>query len=226
MPSDALIISDLHLGARNCRDKPLRRFLSAVAAGDMKTERLVLGGDVYESPGIGRLNAGQWEVLSLLRKISKRVPVIWVRGNHDPCEDFFAHCMGVDVHEQLVFESGPERVLVMHGDQFDDFLHRRPVVTALADKVYGVLQAVDKSHGLARAAKRSSKAFLRCVDKVRDGAVARAGELGCSVVVCGHTHFSQMVRGDITYVNSGCFTENPCTYVRLKGGQPTLLETE
>src|SRR5204862_1999968 len=87
-----------------------------------------------------------------------------------------------------VVESGGRKVLLLHGHRFDEFISRYPLVTWVADRVYNLLQRMDRSHHVARLAKRRSKTFLRCAAKVERDATRYAAKLGCDAVCCGHTH--------------------------------------
>jgi UDP-2,3-diacylglucosamine pyrophosphatase LpxH len=107
----------------------------------------------------------------------------------------------------------------LHGHRFDEFLERYPLTTRLADWAYRFLQWVDRSHHVARQAKRSSKTFLRCVRRVQEKSVEYARRLGCDAVCCGHTHHPVAVtEGPVHYFNSGCWTERPCHYLAIGGG--------
>src|SRR5215212_9253236 len=46
---DAVVISDLHLGSDNCQAKEAAAFLQLILDGDIRTRRLVINGDVFDS---------------------------------------------------------------------------------------------------------------------------------------------------------------------------------
>jgi UDP-2,3-diacylglucosamine pyrophosphatase LpxH len=53
--------------------------------------------------------------------------------------------------------------------------------------------------------------------------VQHARKRGVAGVICGHTHFSEDTQcSDIHYVNTGCWTEAPCSYVLINGASLTL----
>jgi UDP-2,3-diacylglucosamine pyrophosphatase LpxH len=69
-------------------------------------------------------------------------------------------------------------------------------------------------------AKKGSKTFLRCARLIETKAVEHARSLGCQAVCCGHTHLPIANRtGDVHYFNSGCWTELPCSYLTVAGGE-------
>src|SRR5262249_18403492 len=106
---------------------------------------------------------------------------------------------------------------------FDSFLDKHPILTWLADCVYGFLQWVDRTHYFAKLAKHSSKTFLRCTAQIEAGAVELAAKRGCDAVCCGHTHVAAAREdGPVAYYNSGCWTELPCSYLTVQGGAVNL----
>jgi UDP-2,3-diacylglucosamine pyrophosphatase LpxH len=222
---DAVILSDLHLGSDNCQARALVEFLEQIDDGRRATARLILNGDVFDSIDFRRLKKHHWRVLSLLRKLSDRMEIVWICGNHDGPAEVVSHLLGVATEEEYVFPSGGRRLLVLHGHVFDEFIDNHPILTFLADTVYRLLQRVDKSHAFAKWAKRGSKTFLRCAGAVQVKAVEYAGRRGCDAVCCGHTHAAREVRGGtVHYFNSGCWTERPCTYLTVADGEVRLHE--
>ena len=220
---DALVLSDVHLGSDNCQARALVQFLDEVRRGERPTRRLILNGDVFDSIDFRRLKKQHWKVLSLLRKLSDQVEIVWINGNHDGPAEIISHLLGVEVRDEIVVETGGRRVLFLHGHRFDEFIERYPLTSKLADWLYRGLQRLDKSHTIARSAKKSSKTFLRSARKVEASAVAYAASRGCDAVCCGHTHLpAANTLGPVHYFNSGCWTERPCHYLALAAGRVEL----
>ena len=217
---DALILSDLHLGSDNCQAKAAAALLQQILDGAIRTRRLIINGDVFDSIDFRRLKKTHWKVLSQIRHLSDKLEVVWIVGNHDGSAEIISHLLGVQVVEQFILQSGDRRLLVIHGHQYDDFIQDHPVLTWLADTGYWLLQKIDRSHYVARLAKTRSKTFIRCASKIQVGAVRRAAEQGCSGVICGHTHHVEKSEEGqaVAYYNSGCWTENPCTFLTVSGG--------
>jgi UDP-2,3-diacylglucosamine pyrophosphatase LpxH len=216
---DALVISDLHLGSANCQAGPLVAFLDRVRQGDLLTGRLILNGDVFDSIDFRRLRKQHWKVLSLLRKMSDEIEIVWINGNHDGSAEIVSHLLGVEVRDEIEIESGGRRILFLHGHRFDEFIDAYPLTTWFADRVYRLLQKIDRSHRFAKMAKKSSKTFLRCARKIEEKSREYAARLGCDAVCCGHTHFVAANRGELVdYFNSGCWTETPCHYLTVRDG--------
>ena len=216
---DAVIVSDLHLGSSNSQTRSLCSFLEGIADGSPATARLILNGDVFDSFDFRRLGKSHWNVLSLLRKLSDPLEIIWIAGNHDGSAEVVSHLLGVAVKDEYVLLSGGRRILVLHGHTFDDFIDAHPVLTWLGDCAYALLQRLDRTHTMARMAKRGSKTFLRCAGKVEEGAIRYARGKNCTAVCCGHTHFPAAKEGGaVAFYNGGSWTEFPCTYLTVADG--------
>jgi UDP-2,3-diacylglucosamine pyrophosphatase LpxH len=216
---DAVILSDLHLGSDNCQARLVRQLLERILHGELQTARLILNGDVFDSIDFRRLSKAHWKVLSVIRKLSDRIDIVWLAGNHDGSAEVVSHLLGVTVEDDYILESGAQRILVLHGHVFDEFIEDHPVLTWLADRIYRLLQWLDRTHTFAKRAKHGSKTFLRCNEKIADRAVERARRKDCTAVCCGHTHAATArLEQPIAYFNSGCWTELPCTYLTVAGG--------
>src|ERR1700684_4185339 len=97
---DAVILSDLHLGSANCQARSVCEFLERIVEGELTTSRLILNGDVFDSIDFRRLTKHHWKVLSLIRKLSDQVEIIWLAGNHDGNAEIISHLLGVTVMDE------------------------------------------------------------------------------------------------------------------------------
>jgi UDP-2,3-diacylglucosamine pyrophosphatase LpxH len=206
----SIVLSDLHLGAANSRGEEVLRFLDHV-----DPQHLVLAGDVFDRPHLGRLRDTDLRVLEALRQFAMDRHVEWLGGNHDPSKTFFRAVLGIDAKDQTTLELGDgRRYLVYHGHEWDDALSLPKWLISAADGVYGLSQRLDPSHRVARFLKHNCKFFTRSVGRLRDRAVAFARDLGLSGVILGHSHMSEDVLIDgIHYLNSGCWTEKPSSFI-------------
>ena len=220
---DAIILSDIHLGSSNCQARSLCELLESIHRGETVTDKLILNGDVFDSFDFRRLTKHHWRVLSLIRKLSDQIDIIWISGNHDGSAEIVSHLLGVTVMDEYILTSGNERVLILHGHRFDDFIEEHPFLTWVGDVIYFLLQKIDRTHYFAKMAKKGSKTFVRCARKVEEGAVEYARRKNCAIVCCGHTHHAlQKDSIPAGYFNSGCWTEKPCTYLTVAEGRVEL----
>ncbi len=215
---NTLLISDLHLGARNSRADLLHGLL------DEEFDRLVLNGDVVDRPDTGRFSRADWRVIGRLRALAGQDRLVVVRGNHDvlPGPDnergstrFLAGLLGVPVLPEYVLEADGTRYLVVHGDQFDGTMNLS-WLGDVADWCYGHIQQM--SRPLAHRVKQMSKHVCGVVASVERGARAEAQRRGFDGVITGHTHFCHDGPNDgLHYLNTGCWVDSPCSWVRADG---------
>lgn len=214
---DAIVISDIHLGAHNCQSNLIYSFMEKIESKEVKTSRLIIAGDLFDSFN-SRLNKQEWKILGLFRKLTKDLELIWVKGNHDSYSSAstVAHLIGADFYtNHYIMESGKKKVIILHGDIFDDFLTDHPILTWVSDWIYWLLQKVDRSHYIAKTAKQNSKKYLHCSEVVENQALIYASKIKCDLVCCGHTHLAIEKEA---YFNSGSWTEIPSSYLSIENG--------
>lgn len=203
------VFSDLHLGADNCQSDKILFALKEIDSGVLECNKLIINGDLFDHLDFRKFKKDHWKILHKLRKLSEEMPVIFIVGNHDGgCSETISNLTGLYFSEIHV----DGNILFIHGHQFDDFITNNKIITYIADCVYWFLQKIDPSHNLAMFAKRNCKTFLRNAEKIKQKALELAKENGFQTVVCGHTHKQELSKG---YLNSGCFTEKNCTYLKL-----------
>lgn len=217
--NDAIIISDIHLGSRVSETKQLHNFLEQVYT---QTNRLIINGDFFDNLDFRRLKKKHWNILSLLRKMSKYVEIIWIRGNHDGEAQIISHLIGLDFKEEYTFNSDNKTILCLHGDQFDDFICKYPNTTRIADYIYRTIQTIDK-RWLPQYIKYKSKTYLRCTENIIIKSRKYAQNKNIDCICLGHTHHP-MIDTDHTiwYANSGSWTEKNCTYLAINKGNVEL----
>lgn len=208
-----IIISDIHLGSKVSRAEVLVDFLERVSF-----DRLIINGDVFDSINMRRLNRRHWKVLSKLRKLTdseNHKEVIWIRGNHDGYSDLLTQLLGIKVYNEYEFYWQDKKVIALHGDIFDIFTSRYPLVADIADYLYRLSIYVDPvKMRLGRWLKRNSKVFIRNTGAVRNRAIDYARHKNADIIACGHTHHSEdFTKDSIRYLNSGSWTDAPAHFI-------------
>jgi UDP-2,3-diacylglucosamine pyrophosphatase LpxH len=237
-----LILSDLHLGSRNCHATQVLQVLEREAF-----DRLILNGDTINNLNLRKLTPGHWAVVDKLRHLGRSRELIVMRGNHDddrcrgvyplPPEPQAAHgsanghsgfgaqdvlpaLLGVPMIDEYRLDIAGLPYLVLHGDRFDPTLHF-PLVTEMADWCYQLTQKLNKK--MAKWLKKKSKRWGGVLESVRCQSIAYARGLGFAGVVTGHTHYADDLRKDeVHYLNTGCWTESPCAYVTVEPDRARL----
>lgn len=216
--SEIIIISDIHLGSNVCQVERLTKFLDRIS-----TQTLIINGDLFDSWDFRRLRKDHWKILKKLRQLSDKIKVIWISGNHDGPAELVSHLIGVDFVNEYIISSGNKRILVLHGDIFDNFISKYPLFTKFADKIYRLIQRYDRFHNnqyyYSNLAKRNSKTFLRCSEQIADRALQYCIDKNCDCVICGHTHaVLTKASGMVEYYNCGCWTESSCSFIAINSG--------
>jgi len=215
-----VVASDWHIGSEVCQREKIINLLKT-----LKTETLILNGDIIDINHTKRLKKKDWEILSLLRKISKTTRIIYIRGNHDQeVAELISELLGFEFKNEFNFIVNDIKYHVTHGDFFDTFISNFPILTEIATVFYYLIQRISpKKQALARALKRQSKSFIKCCDKIRKHAEKYAESNGFDYVICGHTH-QHYINPDSKYVNAGCFTEVECSYLEIKTSGENILK--
>jgi UDP-2,3-diacylglucosamine pyrophosphatase LpxH len=218
-----LILSDLHLGAYNSRRDLLSQLLES------SFDRLVLNGDTVNSLNFERFRRADWHIVERLQAVARERELVLIRGNHDgrilhPDDhgtwNALADLLGTEIREEYEVAVTGGRYLVLHGDQFDRTLNMTSVGDA-ADWFYGKVQRI--SRPTARWLKERVKHVGGVVTSVKQGATLRAQARGCTGVITGHTHYADDERCDgFHYLNTGCWVDSPCSYVRIENGHAQL----
>ncbi len=219
MHYDSIGISDLHLAAHNCERKRVRKFLHKLRKGAITTDQLLVMGDGVNWADLTHLRKKDWKALRQLRKLQKVTKVTWLVGNHDPSAKVIVEEFGIPATDEIVFESGGQKVFASHGHAHDEFLLKHPFITDVADAFYNASQFVDPTHTLARFLKKQSKIFVKAAKRVGLGVALAAKNAGCSIAWHGHNHHSgkSMLEG-VEVWDSGCWTERPCTFLTMVNG--------
>lgn len=220
---DAVIISDIHLGSEVCQTDKLIRFLNKILDRNIRTQRLIINGDLFDSLDFRRLPKKHWRILKDLRSLAGDIETTWICGNHDGHFEVCSSLLGIEFLDEYTFQSADNQVLCTHGHRYDSFIQLHPIITSLADSVYWAMQKLDKSHTIAIYAKQNSKTFLRNAKTIREKACLEATIKGAKVVCCGHTHQPETQNCDgVWYGNSGCWTDSRCSWLSISEGALAL----
>ena len=122
MQYKSVFISDVHLGTKSCKAKRLHDFLSS-----MEAENLYLVGDIIDGWALKREHywtKGQTELLRKFLKLSEKMNVYFLPGNHDefvrPFFKFDFQVGDIQVLDSVDYDAiDGRRIYVCHGDRFD-----------------------------------------------------------------------------------------------------------
>ena len=201
----SVFISDTHLGTKGCNAAALLSFLK-----QLQTEQLFLVGDIIDGWALRRRTYWPKEHSKIVReiiKISERVNVIYVPGNHD---DFVRPFLmksfdfgNFKIHKEYDYKTIDGRtILVTHGDKYDIWMKvPTKVINFLGHFTDWIPESEKKDQTIKRYVRSSrTEKVLRGYVQIRkkyDG------------VICGHTHEPKI---DGIYMNTGDWKKN-CSYI-------------
>jgi UDP-2,3-diacylglucosamine pyrophosphatase LpxH len=233
-----LFLSDIHLGYRHARARELNEFLTGVEA-----ENIVLVGDIVDALSLSRRMFWSAEHTQVVRTLLARgragSRLVYLPGNHDESLGMFAEMLQghFEVHREWVHRTvRGERLLVLHGDQFDGVVSCPRWLTRLGDVLYELTVRVsDRVNNLRRGLgkaywplaeriKLSVPTSVRYIERYERVAADHARAQGYDGVVCGHIHRANLRSiGGTLYCNTGDWVESCSALVEGADGELELL---
>lgn len=204
---DYLIISDIHLGDKDCRADLLLKVLKK-----HKAKTIIIAGDLFDHHNLHRLNKTHWKVLSKLRKLSKKCKIIYLIGNHCFLKaEFMSILLGFNCKDEHIIESKDEKILVVHGDIFDIYFTKYKWITNFIIKCYyKIREYTPFADDFFRFFKNKTNDFVEKSGDMKKNALKYIELNGYNKVICGHSH---MPTQENEYINLGSFCEKTCSFV-------------
>ena len=229
-----IIMSDLHLGARQSQTDKIIKFLE-----ENQADKLILNGDIID--GWALKGSGKWtkDCTKIFRKFMKMsekdTKVIYIRGNHDDfLKDFIPFKLNnIRIVRKYVHEGMDGRTyFCFHGDVLDfvimearwlaiiggwsyDFIIRLNTIYNYVRKKFNL-----PYHSLANTIKQSVKGAINFVSDFEENAKGLTKQKGYDVAVCGHIHHPKL---ENDYMNSGDFCENSTCLVEDYNGEWKII---
>jgi len=232
-----IIMSDLHLGARQSQTDKIIKFLD-----ENQADKLILNGDIIDGwalKGNGKWTKDCTKIFRRFMKMSEKdTKVIYIRGNHDDfLKDFipfklnnirivrkYVHmgmdgrtyfCFHGDVLDFVIMEA---RWLAVIGGWSYDFIIRLNTIYNYIRKKLNL-----PYHSLANTIKQSVKGAINFVSDFEENAKGLTKEKGYDVAVCGHIHHPKL---ENDYMNSGDFCENSTCLVEDYNGEWKIISID
>lgn len=236
----SIFLSDIHLGTRACQAENLLDFLR-----EHESENLYLVGDIVDFWAMGR--SIQWSrmhntvVQKILRRARHGEKVMLIPGNHDETlREYDGSVFGeiLVANEHVHTTADGKRLLLIHGDLFDQVTRYHRWVAVLGDYAYDFLVGVNAWLSLIRRtlrisgywslagyAKRKVKSAVNFICDFEESVIHAVRERGLDGVVCGHIHSAAMKEvGGLLYVNCGDWVDSCTAIVEHFDGRLELIE--
>jgi len=206
---DYLIISDIHLGSKDCHPDKLLKILKKI-----KASKIIIAGDLFDHHNLHRLKKEHWKVLSKLRKLSKKYKIIYLIGNHCFLKaEFMSILLGFKCQNEYVIDYDKIKILVVHGDIFDIFFTKYKSITNIIIKIYYTIRKYTPfADEFFKIFKNKTNDFVEKSSDVKRNALKYIDLNSYDSIICGHTH---MPENSGRYVNCGSFCEDKCSYVTI-----------
>jgi len=193
------IFSDTHISRPGCNNVELLAMLKGLNSDD----RIIISGDFLDLHYMQLLDIFA-EYEDLIIEFLKHL-FVYVIGNHDyeltkiKDASFFG---GKAYYPEVITTIDGKKWLITHGHYFGwyGFIFR------ILERFYDVpaFRKISKWVAKNEILSFMARNKVRIGAGVREDALARAKELGCEVVICGHNHLPEIVESNgITYVNPG-----------------------
>ena len=232
-------ISDIHLGTRGCQAERLLDFLK-----NTKSDFLYLVGDIVDGWQLKKRWYWPQSHNDVIQKILHRVrdgtQVFYVPGNHDEAARNFCALSfgGVQVIDDIVHTTATgQRLLILHGDQFDSFLFHAKWIGKLGSTAYisllnvnGILNFIRRKMGfsywsLSAYLKHKVKNAVAFISAFETLVADEARRQQVDGVVCGHIHQIDMrMIGPVLYCNDGDWVESCTALVEDKDGKLSIID--
>jgi UDP-2,3-diacylglucosamine pyrophosphatase LpxH len=229
-----IIMSDLHLGARQSQTEKILKFLKENSA-----ETLILNGDIIDGWALKKGGSWKSECTKIVRKFmklsEKKTKVVWVRGNHD---DFLKPFVpfklnNIEIVRKYVYTGLDGRTYnCFHGDVLDFVVMEVRWLAVIGGYSYDFVIKLNTMynkirkwfnlpyHSLANTIKQSVKGIINFVSDFEENAKALTKQKGYDVAVCGHIHQPKL---ESDYMNSGDFCENSTCLVEDYNGKWQII---
>lgn len=236
----SIFLSDIHLGTRGCQADSLIAFLR-----EYEAEHLFLLGDIVDfwamSRGIHWTAAQNTVVQKVLRRARHGEQVVLIPGNHDEALREYAGTSFGDIRiaaEHIHATADGRRLLLLHGDAFDQVTRHHRWLAVLGDIGYDLLVRANAwlswtrrtlripgYWSLAGYAKRRVKRAVGFIFDFEDAVIRTVRERGLDGVVCGHIHSACLREtAGVLYVNCGDWVDSCTAIVEHLDGRLELVE--
>jgi UDP-2,3-diacylglucosamine pyrophosphatase LpxH len=223
-----LWISDVHLGSPGSKARQLTEFLRR-----NDCDRLYLVGDIFDGWKLSSrfywTTAHTRAIQAVITMARRGTRVYYLTGNHDGFMRKFVRSQiplgRVRVANEVVHTTADgRRLLVIHGDVFDDVVNGLPWLAHAGDLAYELLMRSNRSVNAVRRriglpywslsafAKTRVKSLVQELSGFDDKVLLDCKRRRLNGVICGHTHHAEIraLPHGVTVYNCGDWVES-CT---------------
>jgi len=237
-PFNAVWLSDIHLGYKDCKADFVLDFLERNPA-----KVIYLVGDVIDFWAMKRQFMWPPSHHAVLKKLMSLAEagtrVVYIPGNHDdPCRDYCGRrILNIEIQREAVHKTAAgKRFLMVHGDEFDHAVRCNRLHRLMGDMGYQLLLFLNRWSNrfrsrlglpywsLAYYIKNRVHNARLAIRAFEEAAAAEARRRGLDGIICGHIHQPEIrTIDDILYCNDGDWVESCTALVEHHSGRIELM---
>jgi UDP-2,3-diacylglucosamine pyrophosphatase LpxH len=220
----SLFFSDSHIASKYSQTDKLYDVLFKY-----QPENIYILGDFIDTWRINRdFEWNIWCNLILKRIIelaNSGTKIYYLRGNHDDIDsglfDLNFH-PNITITDQIIKEINERRILLLHGDIFDDYCNRYPILYIVGDFFYSVslrishllMNTFNINFSVSKFLKQKIKGVQGFINHFEDRASEYCKKFNCQEIMMGHIHTPAINKdlNGVKYHNTGDFVE-VCSYI-------------
>ena len=234
----SVFISDVHLGFPGCSANFLLDFLRNV-----ECEKIYLVGDIIDLLYMRKKLYWPQEhndvIRTLLGKAKHGTEVIYVPGKHDELLRSYNDTVfgNITIKDEVIHTTADgKRLLVLHGDQFDNVVKNSRLMAILGSNLYNGLLKANRFvnyvrfklglpyWSLAAALKHKVKGAVNYISNFETAISQMAKQKKVDGMICGHIHRPEIrTIENVLYCNCGDWVESCTSLIENQDGSLEIL---
>ncbi len=182
------VVSDAHFGSGGNQEEREELFLRFLEMVEREGSKLILLGDIFDFWFEYRhyINSHHWRVLNAILNAARKLPVVYLAGNHDLWIGDFFRRHGVEVVRDVFTMDG---IAFAHGDNLKFGVRTRDILlNPLLVKMFYLIHP-DAGYAIARFVSSTSRGRNRDVERIPDWMWDYVSKrVKARTVVVGHLH--------------------------------------
>lgn len=189
--NNAIFIADSHYNKKN---KILKTFLDDIQSSKIKTEQLILMGDIFDflSSYVDYFVQINSDIIKLINQISLKIEVVYFEGNHDfLVQKVFPHIRVYKREQQpLIIEHENKKTALAHGDIFTPVGYNLYTAVIRNRYLLQFLNLFDFNGAICKKIETSlmDKNICKKFDTYEKFVKKRVQNYGVDLVIEGHFH--------------------------------------
>ncbi len=227
----AFLISDAHYSQRR---PELLEFLKAIQKKELQPTQLILMGDIFDAlvGMISQTSQVNQELIDLINKISLKIEVLYLEGNHDfNLAEIFPSIKVFTIQQQpILLTQGDKRFYLAHGDFVGPISYkvytsiiRSSFTLSILNMIDGILNGYILKHLYHYLEQKQD---CKEIENFEDIVSSRLKEkFECDYFIEGHFHQNKFLKINFfNYINLAAFACNQRYFIVKSSHEELLVE--